>query len=106
MPAPPIRHRATGRITLADVAEAAGVSPITVSRALRRERARWPPSWWSVSTRRQKPSSATCPTRPRARWPRQRSAHVAVLIPKLSNNLFVDLLEAVQQRLRPPATRR
>ena len=33
------RTRATGRVTLADVAQAAGVSPITVSRALRGERA-------------------------------------------------------------------
>ena len=39
MPTPPIRQRATGRVTLADVALAAGVSPITVSRALRGERA-------------------------------------------------------------------
>ena len=35
----PPRSRATGRVTLADVARAASVSPITVSRALRGERA-------------------------------------------------------------------
>jgi LacI family gluconate utilization system Gnt-I transcriptional repressor len=34
-----VKSRATGRITLADVARAAEVSPITVSRALRGERA-------------------------------------------------------------------
>ena len=34
----PHRPRATGRVTLSDVAAAAGVSPITVSRALRGER--------------------------------------------------------------------
>jgi LacI family gluconate utilization system Gnt-I transcriptional repressor len=33
-----LRGRSSGRITLADVAQAAGVSPITVSRALRGER--------------------------------------------------------------------
>ena len=33
------RSRATGRVTLADVARDADVSPITVSRALRGERA-------------------------------------------------------------------
>ena len=32
-------RRSTGRVTLSDVALAAGVSPITVSRALRGERA-------------------------------------------------------------------
>jgi LacI family gluconate utilization system Gnt-I transcriptional repressor len=38
---PPVRksRRATGRVTLAEVAVEAGVSPITVSRALRGERA-------------------------------------------------------------------
>ena len=39
MTAKPLRSRATGRVTLADVAQAANVSPITVSRALRGERA-------------------------------------------------------------------
>ena len=39
MPPAKKNHRATGRVTLHDVANAAGVSPITVSRALRGERA-------------------------------------------------------------------
>ena len=39
MSPPSSRSRATGRVTLADVAQLAGVSPITVSRALRGERA-------------------------------------------------------------------
>ncbi|MGA8392283.1 MAG: LacI family DNA-binding transcriptional regulator, partial [Burkholderiaceae bacterium] len=39
MPSQFVRQRATGRVTLADVALAAAVSPITVSRALRGERA-------------------------------------------------------------------
>ena len=38
MPPNSARSRSTGRVTLADVASIAGVSPITVSRALRGER--------------------------------------------------------------------
>ena len=35
---PDTKRRSSGRITLSDVAKAAGVSPITASRALRGER--------------------------------------------------------------------
>ncbi|MCV4600603.1 LacI family DNA-binding transcriptional regulator, partial [Escherichia coli] len=38
MNAPARRRRSSGRVTLADVAREAGVSPITASRALRGER--------------------------------------------------------------------
>lgn len=96
---PPSRRRATGRITLADVAEAAGVSPITVSRALRRER--------SVAAELVARVDAAVKQLGYVPDPAARalasasSAHVAVLIPLLSNNLFVDLLEGVQERLLP-----
>ena len=58
---PTSRSRATGRVTLADVARLAGVSPITVSRALRGERAVDPELVARV--RPQPGNSATCPIR-------------------------------------------
>ncbi len=97
--ASPQRPRATGRVTLADVAARAGVSPITVSRVLRGE-----PSVDPVLAERVKTAAAELRYMPdpaaRALASRH-SSHVAVLIPMLSNALFVDLLEAVQRTLRP-----
>ena len=101
MPSPTAsaRPRATGRVTLADVAALAGVSPITVSRALRGERTVDP-----ALAERVKEAAAQLRYMPdpaaRALASRH-SSHVAVLIPMLSNALFVDLLEAVQRTLRP-----
>mgnify|MGYP000355457794 FL=1 len=92
------RSRATGRVTLADVAALAKVSPITVSRALRGERA-----VASDLTERVKAAALKLGYTPdpaaRALASRH-SDHVAVLIPMLSNNLFVDVLESIQKTLR------
>lgn len=95
----PARPRATGRVTLADVARAAAVSPITVSRALRGERAVDAALVERVRSAARKLGYVPDPAA-RALASRH-SAHVAVLIPMLSNALFVDLLEAVQRTLRP-----
>ena len=94
----PLRPRATGRITLADVAQFAGVSPITVSRALRGERAVAPELVAKVQAAVQQLGYIPNPAA-RALASGQ-STHVAVLIPMLSNALFVDLLEALQDTLR------
>ncbi len=94
----PRRPRATGRVTLADVALAAGVSPITVSRALRGERAVDPVLAERAQAAARKLGYVPDPAA-RA-LASHRSTHVAVLIPMLSNALFVDLLEAVQRVLR------
>lgn len=93
-----VRPRATGRITLADVASAAGVSPITVSRALRGERAVDPALVARVQAAVSKLGYVPDPAA-RALASRH-SSHVAILIPMLSNALFVDLLEAAQGTLR------
>lgn len=99
MSAPPVRRRGTGRVTLSDVARAADVSPITVSRALRGERAVDPAL---VARVREAADRLGYVPDPAARaLASHRSSHVAVLIPMLSNALFVDLLEAVQRTLRP-----
>ena len=98
MPTPAKRHRSTGRVTLNDVAHAAGVSPITVSRALRGERAVDPALVERVLAASNKLGYVPDPAA-RA-LASQRSNHVAILIPKLSNALFVDLLDAAQQTLR------
>lgn len=97
---PPIRksRRASGQVTLADVAAEAGVSPITVSRALRGERAVDPELVRLVTEAADRLGYVPDPAA-RA-LASQRSYHVAILIPKLSNALFVDLLDAAQQTLR------
>ena len=96
--APP-RSRATGRITLADVARLAQVSPITVSRALRGERAVDAQLVARVQAAAKELGYVPDPAA-RALASRH-SAQVVVLIPLLSNALFVDVLEAVQRTLRP-----
>ena len=91
-------HRSTGRVTLSDVAQLAGVSPITVSRALRGER-----SVASELVNRVLEASQRLgyiPDPAAKALASQKSDHVAILIPKLSNALFVDLLDAAQQTLR------
>ncbi len=93
------RTRATGRVTLADVAAAAGVSPITVSRALRGERA---VAQELVARVQAAATELGYVPDPAARaLASARSSHVAVLIPKLSNTVFVELLDALQRALLP-----
>ncbi len=94
----PRRHRSTGRVTLADVARAAGVSLSTASRALRGERAVDPALVARVQATSDKLGYVPDPAA-RA-LASQRSDHVALLIPLLSNALFVDLLESAQTTLR------
>jgi len=93
------RPRASGRVTLNDVAHAAEVSPITVSRALRGERSVAPELVERVRAAAQRLGYVPAPAA-RA-LASSRSSHVAVLIPLLTNTLFVDLLEAVHRTLLP-----
>lgn len=91
--------RATGRSTLEDVARKAGVSMMTVSRALR--------DTGLVSARTvERVRSAALELNyvpdPAARaLASARSTSVAVLIPTVTNIVFADLLEAVHEVLQP-----
>ena len=91
------RSRATGRITLREVAAEAGVSPITVSRALRGERrvdAALADQVRAVAQR-----MGYVPDPAARALASKKSTQVLVLVPMLSNTLFVDLLEAAHQVL-------
>lgn len=91
--------RTLGRITLSDVARMAEVSPITASRALRGERAVDPAL---VARVRAAAEALGYVPDPAARaLASQRSMQVPVLVPLLSNALFVDVLEAVHRTLAP-----
>ena len=91
------RSRASGRVTLSDVAEAAGVSPMTVSRALRGERRVAPALVDKV--REVAASLGYVPDLAARALASQKSTQVLVLVPMLSNTLFVDVLEAVHKVL-------
>ena len=93
------RPRSTGRVTLADVAAAAGVSAMTVSRALNGTRAVAPEL--AARVRDAADRLGYVPDPAARALASSRSAQVALLVPLLSNTLFVDLLEAVHQTLLP-----
>jgi LacI family gluconate utilization system Gnt-I transcriptional repressor len=93
----PARPRATGRVTLAEVARQAGVSPITVSRALRGDR-----NVAAELVQRVRDAAAALayvPDPAAQSLASSRNRSVVVLVPLLSNRVFGDLLEAVQRSL-------
>lgn len=93
------RSRSSSHVTLDDVARVSGVSPITVSRALRGARNVAP----ELKARVQAAVDQLgyVPNVAARALASARSSHVAVLIPSLTNQLFVELLEAVQDALAP-----
>lgn len=95
----PRKSRSTGRITLDDVAREAGVSRITASRTLHGGR----PVGAELASRVQEAAARLgYVTDPAAQaLASSRSTQVPVLVPMLSNALFVDLLEAVHRVLYP-----
>ncbi|GAA6119316.1 LacI family DNA-binding transcriptional regulator [Acidovorax sp. FG27] len=96
---PPERRRATGRVTLREVALAAGVSPITVSRALRGERAVAPAL--AERARAAALQLGYVPDPAARALASRHGSQVLVLVPLLTNALFVDVLEAVHRSLFP-----
>ena len=89
--------RASGRVTLTDVAQAVGVSAMTVSRALRGERRVKPELVKQIQETADRMGYVPDPAA-RA-LASQKSNQVLVLVPLLSNALFVDLLEAIHTEL-------
>lgn len=91
--------RTTGRPTLAEVARLSGVSPITASRALRGVSTVAP----ALAEKVQAAAAALgYIANPAARaLASARSQSVVVLIPSLSNQLFIDTLEAIHAVMRP-----
>jgi LacI family gluconate utilization system Gnt-I transcriptional repressor len=93
------KTRSTGRPTLAQVAHRAGVSTITASRALRGLSTVGPEYVQRVKEAAQ---ALNYVANPAARaLASARSDAVAVLIPSLSNAVFVDVLESIHAVLRP-----
>lgn len=91
--------RSTGRPTLNEVARFAGVSPITASRALRGIPTVAPQL---VEKVRAAADSLGYVANPAARaLASSQSQAVVVLVPSLSNQLFIETLEAIQNVLRP-----
>lgn len=99
MPNPERKRKPSGRITLSEVALAAEVSPITASRALRGERRVAPELVERV--KRVADQLGYIPDPAAQALASQRSMQVPVLVPLLSNALFVDVLEAVHSALQP-----
>ncbi|MEJ8824047.1 LacI family DNA-binding transcriptional regulator [Variovorax humicola] len=95
----PRRGRSSGRVTLDDVARVSGVSPITVSRTLRGARNVAPEL--SARVHEAVARLGYVPDVAARALASSRSSHVAVLVPSLTNALFVELLEAVQGTLMP-----
>ncbi|WP_247876287.1 LacI family DNA-binding transcriptional regulator [Azospirillum brasilense] len=93
------RSSRSGRATMADVAAAAGVSAMTVSRALRR------PDTVSEEVRARVEEASRrlgfVPSRVASALASARTMTVAVLIPSLTNAVFIDLLAGVQETLSP-----
>lgn len=91
--------RTTGRPTLEAVARLSGVSPITASRALRGVTTVAPAL---VARVQEAATRLGYVANPAARaLASARSHSVVVLIPSLSNHLFIDTLEAIHDVLRP-----
>jgi len=91
--------RTTGRPTLAEVARLSGVSPITVSRALRGVATVAPEL---VARVRAAAAELGYVANPAARaLASAQSQSVVVLIPSLANQLFVETLDAIHDVLRP-----
>jgi LacI family transcriptional regulator, gluconate utilization system Gnt-I transcriptional repressor len=93
------RRRSSGRVTLAEVAQQAGVSAITASRAMRNDAA----VSAALAQRVQQAAQdlGYVPDVAARALASAKSSSVVVLVPMLTNAVFVDLIEAVHSVLIP-----
>ncbi|TAL98568.1 MAG: LacI family DNA-binding transcriptional regulator [Paraburkholderia sp.] len=98
-PRRPARRRPSGRATIADVAERAQVSPMTVSRALKNPAQVLPEARARVEAA--VAALGYVPSHAARTLASSRSRVVAVLVPSLSNEVFVDTLAGIQDCLGP-----
>ena len=93
----PIQKRRGGAVTLKHVAERAGVAPITVSRALNA------PNSVSASLRTQINDAVAAlgyvPNRAAGMLASARSRIVSVIVPSLSNVVFIEVIQSIQEVL-------
>ena len=96
---PPRSRRGHGRITLQDVAEAAGITKITVSRYLR-EPSRVAPD---TAQRIMHALAATgyMPNKQAGMLASGRSGMVAAIVPSLANSVFAETVQALSEGLQP-----
>ncbi|WP_249116740.1 LacI family DNA-binding transcriptional regulator [Ciceribacter sp. L1K23] len=91
--------RKSSRVTLGDVAKAAGVSPITVSRALRN------PDMVSAELRERVMSFVEqmgyVPDIAAQALASRRSQLIAVLVPAMTNYVFSEVMNGIEARVRP-----
>ncbi|TDR79932.1 LacI family DNA-binding transcriptional regulator [Paludibacterium purpuratum] len=96
------RNSATGRVTLQDVAERLDISAITVSRALKT------PERVSPALRERIDQTVRQlgyrPNHAARALATARSGNVLVLIPSLTNAVFVDVLDGIHDELQPHGT--
>lgn len=93
------RSSRTGRATMADVAERAGVSAITVSRAFKRPELVAPELRAHILDTAQ--SMGYVPNQAASSLASARSMTVAVLIPSMTNMVFVETLAGIHDVLHP-----
>jgi LacI family transcriptional regulator, gluconate utilization system Gnt-I transcriptional repressor len=93
----PRTRRATGRVTLADVALIAGVSAQTVSRVLNAPEQVLPETLAQVRAAIEKSGYRLAPSLEAHK--RQRSKLVAVLVPTISGTVFTETIEALNKTL-------
>ena len=94
---PPRRGRATGRITITDVAQAANVSPMTVSRALKSPEMVQQKSRDRIAAVVKK--LGYVPNQAASTLASAKSQVIGVIVPSLTNAVFIDTLSGIRDCL-------